>query len=98
MSVQWISSVQACPIQHRTQDFDFILQGLVGILEVQMASYNNLLPGSRKGVPYILETGMFIGHHYAAEGHFHMYFLVIFLWKMIELNKVNSTKHSRQAR
>ncbi|KAJ7285605.1 high-temperature-induced dauer-formation protein-domain-containing protein [Mycena rebaudengoi] len=53
---------------HRTQDFAFVLDGIVGILEQQMATMNNLLPGARKSVPYINET-------------------VIFLWKMIELNR-----------
>ncbi|KAF5387064.1 hypothetical protein D9615_001793 [Tricholomella constricta] len=53
---------------HRSQDFEYILNGVVGILEQQMATMNNLLPGARKSVPYVNET-------------------VIFLWKMIELNK-----------
>ncbi|TCD66472.1 hypothetical protein EIP91_001352 [Steccherinum ochraceum] len=44
---------------HRASDFDFILRGVLGILEQQMASINNLLPGSRKSVPYIVETVMF---------------------------------------
>ncbi|KAJ6547333.1 high-temperature-induced dauer-formation protein-domain-containing protein [Mycena capillaripes] len=41
---------------HRTQDFSFILDGIVGILEQQMATMNILLPGARKSVPYINET------------------------------------------
>ncbi|OJA17561.1 hypothetical protein AZE42_09097 [Rhizopogon vesiculosus] len=41
---------------HRTQDFAFILSGIVGILEQQLAISNNLLPGSRKSVPYVPET------------------------------------------
>ncbi|KAH7889801.1 high-temperature-induced dauer-formation protein-domain-containing protein [Phlebopus sp. FC_14] len=53
---------------HRTQDFAFILDGVTNILEHQLAITNNLLPGSRKSVPYVPET-------------------IIFLWKMIELNK-----------
>ncbi|KAJ7135027.1 high-temperature-induced dauer-formation protein-domain-containing protein [Mycena crocata] len=44
---------------HRTQDFGFILDGIVGILEQQMATMNNLLPGARKSVPYINETVIF---------------------------------------
>ena len=42
--------------QHRQQDFTFILDGIVKILELQMASLNNYLPGARKSVPYIAET------------------------------------------
>ncbi|KIP06021.1 hypothetical protein PHLGIDRAFT_30681 [Phlebiopsis gigantea 11061_1 CR5-6] len=53
---------------HRTSDFEFILNGIVDILQEQMSSFHNLLPGSKKSVPYMVET-------------------VIFLWKMIELNK-----------
>ncbi|KAJ7489937.1 high-temperature-induced dauer-formation protein-domain-containing protein [Mycena galericulata] len=44
---------------HRTQDFAFILDGIVGILEQQMATMNILLPGARKSVPYINETVLF---------------------------------------
>ncbi|KAJ7470526.1 high-temperature-induced dauer-formation protein-domain-containing protein [Mycena latifolia] len=44
---------------HRTQDFNFILDGIVGILEQQMATMNILLPGARKSVPYINETVIF---------------------------------------
>ncbi|KAG6909456.1 hypothetical protein DXG01_000441 [Tephrocybe rancida] len=41
---------------HRSQDFDFIIEGVAGIFEQQMATMNNLLPGARKSVPYISET------------------------------------------
>ncbi|KAI0797781.1 high-temperature-induced dauer-formation protein-domain-containing protein [Abortiporus biennis] len=53
---------------HRVNDFALILDGVMTIFEDQMSSVNNLLPGSKKSVPYIVEA-------------------VIFLWKMIELNK-----------
>jgi hypothetical protein len=42
--------------QHRTGDFAFIVDGIFGILEQQMASVNNMLPGSRRSVPYIVDT------------------------------------------
>ena len=42
--------------QHRQQDFTFILDGVFHILELQMASLNNYLPGARKSVLYIVET------------------------------------------
>ncbi|OBZ75188.1 Hid-1 family protein P27G11.12 [Grifola frondosa] len=41
---------------HRANDLAFILNGVISIFEDQMASVNNLLPGSRKSVPYIVET------------------------------------------
>ncbi|KAG2115361.1 high-temperature-induced dauer-formation protein-domain-containing protein [Suillus discolor] len=41
---------------HRTQDFAFILSGIIAILEQQLAISNNLLPGSRRSVPYVPET------------------------------------------
>jgi hypothetical protein len=46
-----------CP-QHRTQDFAFIIEGVVGILEQHTATVHNVLPGARKSVPYIPETGL----------------------------------------
>ncbi|KAG6861725.1 hypothetical protein C0995_012729 [Termitomyces sp. Mi166 len=44
---------------HRSQDFDFVIDGIMGILDQQAATMNNLLPGSRKAVPYINETIVF---------------------------------------
>ncbi|ESK85891.1 hypothetical protein Moror_2314 [Moniliophthora roreri MCA 2997] len=41
---------------HRTQDFTFILDGILGIMEQEIASMNNILPGARKSVPYIAEN------------------------------------------
>ncbi|KAI9566513.1 high-temperature-induced dauer-formation protein-domain-containing protein [Boletus coccyginus] len=40
---------------HRTQDFAFVLDGITNILEQQLAVANNLLPGSRKSLPYVPE-------------------------------------------
>ena len=45
-------------IKHRTQDFVFILDGITDVLEQQLAVVNNLLPGSRKSVPYAPEKSM----------------------------------------
>ncbi|PCH38345.1 hypothetical protein WOLCODRAFT_96951 [Wolfiporia cocos MD-104 SS10] len=44
---------------HRPNDFAFILDGILAIFVEQMASMNNLLPGSKKSVPYIVETIIF---------------------------------------
>ncbi|KZS98946.1 hypothetical protein SISNIDRAFT_499612 [Sistotremastrum niveocremeum HHB9708] len=44
---------------HRTADFDFIIDGLLGIFAQQLTAINLLLPGSRKPVPYLLETIVF---------------------------------------
>ncbi|KAI0033263.1 high-temperature-induced dauer-formation protein-domain-containing protein [Vararia minispora EC-137] len=41
---------------HRPTDFDFVIDGILGILEQQMVTIVNLLPGARKSVPYISET------------------------------------------
>ncbi|KAI5124045.1 hypothetical protein M0805_003874 [Coniferiporia weirii] len=41
---------------HRPADFTFIANGILGILEQYMAAVNNLLPGSRKPIPHLLET------------------------------------------
>ncbi|KAM6500834.1 High-temperature-induced dauer-formation domain containing protein [Amanita muscaria] len=40
---------------HRTQDFEFIYQGILSILYHQIASTSNLLPGARKPVPHTPE-------------------------------------------
>jgi len=45
-------------IKHRTQDFAFVLDGITNILEQQLAVANNLLPGSRKSLPYVPEISM----------------------------------------
>lgn len=42
--------------QHRSLDFDFVLDGVLSTLESDLSSTYNLLPGSRRPVPYILET------------------------------------------
>ncbi|KZV94087.1 hypothetical protein EXIGLDRAFT_528487, partial [Exidia glandulosa HHB12029] len=41
---------------HRAADFDFIMTGVLGILEEHMGAVVNVLPGSRKPVQYLLET------------------------------------------
>lgn len=33
------------------------MSGTLGILEQEMASLNPLLPGARKSIPYVAETG-----------------------------------------
>lgn len=45
--------------QHRKEDFSFILEGILGILEEHTAVSTNYLPGSKKPVPYILENCKF---------------------------------------
>ena len=42
--------------QHRKEDFQFILGGITSILEEHMAVQSGYLPGSKRPVPYILET------------------------------------------
>jgi len=46
-------------LQHRTQDFAFVVEGIIGIFEQQMASTNNLLPGAKKSISYVIDTGKF---------------------------------------
>ncbi|KAJ6455814.1 high-temperature-induced dauer-formation protein-domain-containing protein [Mycena sanguinolenta] len=60
---------------HRTQDFAFILNGIVGILEQQMATMNNLLPGARKSIPYINETVIFFWKMIELNKKFRAYLL-----------------------
>ncbi|KAF8212473.1 high-temperature-induced dauer-formation protein-domain-containing protein [Mycena galopus ATCC 62051] len=60
---------------HRTQDFAFILNGIVGILEQQMATMNILLPGAKKSVPYINETVIFFWKMIELNKKFRAYLL-----------------------
>ncbi|GFZ44221.1 hypothetical protein JCM24511_01943 [Saitozyma sp. JCM 24511] len=45
---------------HRKEDFAFVLGGILGILEEHVAVTNIYLPGSKRPVPYILETFMLL--------------------------------------
>ncbi|KAI0684267.1 high-temperature-induced dauer-formation protein-domain-containing protein [Cytidiella melzeri] len=60
---------------HRSSDFAFILQGVSSIFEEQMASMHNLLPGSRKSVPYIVETVVFFWKMIELNKKFRSYLL-----------------------
>ncbi|KAJ7734954.1 high-temperature-induced dauer-formation protein-domain-containing protein [Mycena maculata] len=60
---------------HRTQDFSFILDGIVGILEQQMATMNILLPGARKSIPFINETILFFWKMVELNKKFRAFFL-----------------------
>lgn len=42
--------------KHRTQDFEYLFEGIISIIEQQIATFKNLLPGARKSLPYITET------------------------------------------
>lgn len=44
-------------MQHRIQDFEFITEGIIGVFQQHNASVNNLLPGAKKSIPYISDTG-----------------------------------------
>ncbi|KAF9264896.1 hypothetical protein L218DRAFT_925592 [Marasmius fiardii PR-910] len=44
---------------HRTPDFAFVLEGVIGIMEQEIANMNNILPGARKSVPYVAENMLF---------------------------------------
>lgn len=53
-----------------------------------MAATRNLLPGSRKPVPYVLETCMLPSTQVYPPLTDGITSLVLFAWKMIDLNKV----------
>jgi len=60
---------------HRTQDFEYILTGINGILLQLMNSMNKLLPGSRKPLPYIPETIILFWKMIELNAKFRAYFL-----------------------
>ncbi|KAF8761031.1 Dyggve-Melchior-Clausen syndrome protein [Rhizoctonia solani] len=45
---------------HRASDFEFVFDGILSILEQNMVASHGLLPGSRKGVPYLVELYVFL--------------------------------------
>ncbi|KAF9452228.1 hypothetical protein P691DRAFT_795201 [Macrolepiota fuliginosa MF-IS2] len=60
---------------HRTKDFDFLIDGIIGIFEQQMAVINNVLPGSRKAIPHINETIIFCWKVIELNKKFRLYIL-----------------------
>jgi len=45
-----------CIRKHRTQDFEYVFEGIISIMEQQIATFKNILPGARKSLPYITES------------------------------------------
>jgi hypothetical protein len=50
-----LSPLSLSNVQHRTEDFEFILNGVIAILAEHTAVNQNVLPGSKKPIDYILE-------------------------------------------
>lgn len=42
--------------EHRSQDFEFLFDGVMGIMEQQTSTSRNPLPGAKKSLTYITET------------------------------------------
>jgi hypothetical protein len=53
---------------HRPADFRFLLDGMLGILSSQIEASNNLLPGSRKQMPYVTELSKWANHQLEEQG------------------------------
>ncbi|KAF5370556.1 hypothetical protein D9758_001832 [Tetrapyrgos nigripes] len=60
---------------HRTQDFAFILNGVLGIMEQQIMITNNILPGARKSIPYVAENIIFFWKMIELNKKFRSYLL-----------------------
>ncbi|KAK7472605.1 hypothetical protein VKT23_000718 [Stygiomarasmius scandens] len=60
---------------HRTQDFAFIMNGVLGIMEQQVMIMNNILPGARKSIPYVAENIIFFWKMIELNKKFRSYFL-----------------------
>ncbi|OCF31019.1 hypothetical protein I316_07290 [Kwoniella heveanensis BCC8398] len=60
---------------HRKEDFSFILDGIIGILQEHNAVTNNYLPGSKKPLPYILETYILLWRMVDLNKRFRQYLL-----------------------
>ncbi|KAJ3908417.1 high-temperature-induced dauer-formation protein-domain-containing protein [Lentinula edodes] len=60
---------------HRTQDFQFVLGGILGIMEQEVMSMNNILPGARRATPYIAENVIFFWKMIELNKRFRAYVL-----------------------
>ncbi|WVR07282.1 hypothetical protein IAU60_004323 [Kwoniella sp. DSM 27419] len=60
---------------HRKEDFSFILDGIIGILQEHNAVTNGYLPGSKKPIPYILETYILLWRLVDLNKRFRQYLL-----------------------
>jgi len=53
---------------HRPTDFSFLSNGMLGILSSQIEASNNLLPGSRKQMPYVTELSEWSTYQVEEQG------------------------------
>ncbi|KAJ3767498.1 high-temperature-induced dauer-formation protein-domain-containing protein [Lentinula raphanica] len=60
---------------HRTQDFQFVLSGVLGIMEHEVMNMNNILPGARKSTPYMAENIIFFWKMIELNKRFRAYVL-----------------------
>ncbi|KIK59645.1 hypothetical protein GYMLUDRAFT_44080 [Collybiopsis luxurians FD-317 M1] len=60
---------------HRTQDFQFVLHGIHDIMEQQVMSMNNILPGARRSTPFIAENVIFFWKMIELNKRFRAYVL-----------------------
>ena len=43
-------------LKHRTQDFEYLFNGIITVMEQQTETVKNILPGAKKSLPYVTET------------------------------------------
>ncbi|WWC61589.1 uncharacterized protein I303_104173 [Kwoniella dejecticola CBS 10117] len=60
---------------HRKEDFSFLLEGIIGILQEHNAVTNGYLPGSKRPIPYILETYILLWRLVDLNKRFRQYLL-----------------------
>ncbi|WWC70472.1 uncharacterized protein I206_104423 [Kwoniella pini CBS 10737] len=60
---------------HRKEDFSFLLEGIIGILQEHNAVTNGYLPGSQRPIPYILETYILLWRLVDLNKRFRQYLL-----------------------
>ncbi|KIY67699.1 hypothetical protein CYLTODRAFT_396572 [Cylindrobasidium torrendii FP15055 ss-10] len=60
---------------HRTQDFAFIMEGMMGIFGRHLAASNNMLPGAQKALPYMTETILLLWKVLELNKKFRVYLL-----------------------
>lgn len=75
-------------LQHRTQDFEYLLDGIIGIMEQQIATVKNLLPGAKKSLPYVTDASKYSIRDLTSILFLFTHLTVIVFWKLVEINKV----------
>ena len=78
-------------LKHRAQDFEYLFNGIITVMEQQTEIVKYILPGAKKSLPYVTETSE-PGAISSTLQSINLSTVILF-WKLIELNKVSTFLH-----